>query len=192
MLGGWLEDDSFPEGSVVTMGVFDGFHRGHQALLGRAVARGRDLGLPVVLVTFSPHPLAVVAPDRAPRQLMPVEDRVAWALEHGADDAVVLAFTRQLATMPAADFMRSFLYERLQCRSLVVGSNFRCGHRGQGDVAFLRAEGTAYGMEVEGLDLVEHASQTCSSTAIRQALARGDAGTARDLLGRDDRLLLTH
>lgn len=187
---GWPAPEHFPRGSVVTMGVFDGFHRGHQELLARAVARGREAGLPVVLVTFDPHPLAVLAPDRAPLQLMPVADRVSHALLHGADHVVVLPFTRELAALTAADFVADGLVGRLRCRSLRVGSNFRCGRGGAGDLAFLAREGGRRGFDVAGVGLVRHDAQICSSTAIRRALSRGETSLARDLLGRDDRRIL--
>ncbi|PVG80638.1 hypothetical protein DDE18_22090 [Nocardioides gansuensis] len=186
----WPRAPLFPRGSVVTMGVFDGFHRGHQKLLARTVARGRERDLPVALVTFDPHPLAVLAPERAPTQLMPVADRTTHALAHGADHVVVLPFTRALSKMSAEDFVESGLVDRLRCRILVVGSNFRCGHRGSGDLAFLSGTGQRLGFDVEGVDLVQHKARTCSSTAIRQALAHGDVALARELLGReDDRIL---
>lgn len=186
----WPPAELFPRGSVVTMGVFDGFHRGHQELLARAVARGRESAVPVVLVTFDPHPLTVLAPERAPAQLMGVADRVAHALSHGADHVVVLPFTRELAALSADEFVRTGLVNRLGCRSLVVGSNFRCGHGGAGDLAFLTRTGRRLGFDVEGVDLVQHKARTCSSTAIRQALASGDVAVARELLGREDSRIL--
>lgn len=187
---GWPPAELFPRGSVVTMGVFDGFHRGHQELLARAVARGRESDLPVVLVTFDRHPLAVLAPERAPAQLMAVADRVAHSLSHGVDHVVVLPFTRELAALSADDFVRAGLADRLRCRSLVVGSNFRCGNGGAGDLAFLTPTGRRLGFDVEGVDLVQHKARTCSSTAIRQALASGDVTVARELLGREDSRIL--
>lgn len=186
----WPATGLFPRGSVVTAGVFDGFHRGHQELLATAAARGRESALPVVLVTFDPHPLAVLAPERAPVQLMPVADRVSHALAHGADQVVVLPFTRELAELSAGDFVQSGLVDRLGCRSLVVGSNFRCGRGGAGDLAFLTNAGRRLGFDVTGVDLVQHRARTCSSTAIRQALARGETAVARDLLGREDSRIL--
>lgn len=181
---------AFTGGAVVTIGVFDGFHRGHERLLASAVAKGRAADLPVVLVTFHPHPLAVVAPERAPAQLMSVADRVEHAHSHGADHVVVLPFDRKLAAMSAEQFVHDGLVGRLGCRSLVVGSNFRCGRGGAGDVAFLAAAGRRFGFDVEGVDLVRHRSRTCSSTAIRKALAHGDVRSARELLGRDDHRVL--
>ncbi|MDR7255098.1 riboflavin kinase/FMN adenylyltransferase [Nocardioides sp. BE266] len=174
------------DASVVTVGVFDGFHRGHVALVEAALAEGRRLGLPTVLVTFEPHPLVVLAPERAPRQLLSVDDRVEQALSLGLDGVVVLPFTRELAAQPAADFVEQGLVARLGVRSLVVGDNFHCGRGGEGDVAFLAAAGRRLGFDVSGVDLVCHGERTCSSTEVRRALAAGDLATARDLLGRSD------
>ena len=182
----WPTPEQFPNGSVVTMGVFDGFHRGHQQLLARAVARGEESGLPVALVTFDPHPLAVLAPERSPVELMSASARAEYALAHGADHVVVLPFTRELAEVNAAAFIRTGLVAKLQCRWLVVGSNFRCGKDGVGDLAFIERAARRLDFGVEAVALVERGARTCSSTAIREALKAGDLPVARDLLGRAD------
>lgn len=187
---GWPLAGLFPFGSVVTMGVFDGFHRGHEALARRTVAQAQTLGLPAVLVTFTPHPLVVLAPGAAPRQLMAIEDRVRHALTLGIDTVVVLPFTASLAFQSAADFVADGLVGRLGVRQLVVGENFRCGRGGEGDVARLAELGTAHGFEVDAVDLVDAAGQRCSSTEVRRRLASGDVAGARELLGRDDRRVL--
>lgn len=174
------------DASVVTVGVFDGFHRGHVALVGAALAEGRRLGIPTVLVTFEPHPLVVLAPDRAPLQLLSVDDRVDQALGLGVAGVVVLPFSRELAAQPAAGFVEQGLVGRLGVRSLVVGDNFRCGRGGEGDVAFLAEAGGRLGFEVSGVDLVRHGDRTCSSTEVRRALAAGDVEAALDVLGRSD------
>ena len=174
------------DASVATVGVFDGFHRGHVALVEAALAEGRRLRIPTVLVTFEPHPLVVLAPERAPLQLLTVEDRVEQALALGVDGVVVLPFTRALAEQPAADFVEHGLVGRLGVRSLVVGDNFHCGRGGAGDVAFLTEAGRHLGFEVSGVDLVCHGERTCSSTEVRRALAAGDVEAALDVLGRRD------
>lgn len=183
---GWPEPGTFAAGSVVTMGVFDGFHQGHEALVRRAVGHSRRLGLPSALVTFTPHPLTVLALGAAPRQLMPLEDRVDHALSLGIDAVAVLPFTPAMAAQSAADFVVSGLVNRLGARLLVVGDHFRCGRGGEGDVARLDEIGREHGMQVEALDLVEVAGARCSSTELRRRLARGDLEGARELLGRDD------
>lgn len=174
------------DASVATVGVFDGFHRGHVALVEATLSEGRRLGLPTVLVTFEPHPLVVLAPDRAPLQLLSVDDRVEQALALGVDGVVVLPFTRELAAQPAADFVEQGLVGRLGVRSLVVGDNFHCGRGGEGDVAYLTDAGRRLGFEVSGVGLVRHGERTCSSTEVRRALAVGDVARALDVLGRRD------
>lgn len=177
---------SRPEhGAVVTMGVFDGFHRGHQALVQRACEHGARLRLPTVLVTFDPHPLLVTCPERAPRQLLPVEDRVDLARQLGIDEVVVLPFTRELASTSAEDFVRE-LVRGTGMRQLVVGANFRCGRAGAGDVDYLARAGEWHGFCVEALDLVRIGERTCSSTEVRRLLAAGDEQGASALLGRVD------
>jgi riboflavin kinase/FMN adenylyltransferase len=188
---GWPAAGALPRGSVVTMGVFDGFHRGHEALVARAVGHARRLNLPSVLVTFIPHPLTVLVPGASPRQLMRLEDRVEHARILGIDTVVVVPFTPALARETAAHFVADGLVGRLGMRLLVVGSDFRCGHRGEGDVARLAELGREHGFQVEPLDLVEAAGERCSSTEIRRCLARGDLASAEELLGRrDDRVLV--
>jgi riboflavin kinase/FMN adenylyltransferase len=187
---GWPAAASFDRGSVVTIGVFDGFHRGHEALVNCAIGHSRRLALPSVLVTFSPHPLVVLAPGAAPRLLMPLEDRVDHALSLGIDAVVVLGFTPALAVQSAGDFVAAGLVGRLSARLLVVGSNFHCGRDGEGDVARLAELGRDHGLHVEGVDLVEASGHRCSSTEVRRAMARGDLARARDLLGRDDQRVL--
>ncbi len=150
------------------------------------LAQGRGHDVPTVLVTFEPHPPVVLAPDRAPVQLLSLDDRVAQALALGVDGVVVLPFTAELAAQPAADFVEEGLVGRLGVRSVVIGDNFRCGRAGEGDVAFLSVIGRRLGFEVRGVDLVSRGERTCSSTEVRRALAAGDVAGAFDLLGRAD------
>lgn len=187
---GWPAPSTFAGGAVVTAGVFDGFHRGHEALVARAVGHGQRLGLPSVLVTFSPHPLAVLAPGAAPRQLMSLNDRVRHALSLGVDAVVVVPFTASVALQSAADFVASGLVDALGIQLLVVGENFRCGRGGQGDVAMLAELGRTHGFAVDAVDLVAAAGERCSSTEVRRRLACGDLDGARQLLGRDDHRVL--
>ncbi|WP_240755894.1 FAD synthetase family protein [Nocardioides iriomotensis] len=183
--GSWPEPGEL-ERSVVTIGVFDGFHRGHVALVEAALAAGTRRGSPTVLLTFDPHPLAVLAPAQAPRQLLPVDDRVEHAFALGVDCVVVLPFTAELAEQSATDFVEQGLVGRMGVESLVVGSNFRCGRGGEGDVDHLRRAGRRHGFDVRVVDLVRRGERTCSSTEVRRALAAGDVHDAFDVLGRHD------
>lgn len=183
---GWPPLGTFAGGSVVTMGVVDGFHRGHEALVRRAVGHADRLGVPSVLVTFSPHPMQLLAPGAAPRQLMSLEERISHALSLGVTAVVVLPFTAGLAAQSAADFVTAGLAGRLGARLLVVGSDFRCGRGGEGDVVRLAEIGRPLGMAVEPYDEVHESGLRCSSTEVRRCLAHGDRDGARLLLGRDD------
>ena len=180
---GWPDPAYFPRGSVTTVGVFDGFHLGHRTLLARASQEGARLALPVVMVTFDPHPRAIVSTNGAPRQLQSLADRVAYAHDAGADDVVILRFDASLAETSAEHFVRKGLVGALNCRTLVVGTNFRCGRGGRGDITFLQRQGLVHGFNVDAVDLVERGSGICSSTRLREALARGDDALAAEILG---------
>lgn len=189
-LRAWPERGAFASGSVVTMGVFDGFHRGHQALVQRARTRARALRLPSVLLTFDPHPLMVTCPERAPRQLLSIDQRVARALDLGVEHVLVLPFDKSMAATSAEDFVWQGLVERLHVQHVVVGENFRFGRCGAGDPDYLTEAGEWAGFTVDAAPLVQHGGQVCSSTAVRRLLAGGDLRTARQLLGRSaDRVL---
>lgn len=183
-LRAWPEPDAFTSGSVVTMGVFDGFHRGHQALVEKARTRAHALHVPSVLVTFDPHPLVVTCPERAPRQLLDIEERVRRALDLGIDHVLVLPFDKSMAATSAEDFVWRGLVDRLHVRHVVVGENFRFGRCGAGDPAYLAEAGEWSGFTVDAVPLVQHGGQVCSSTAVRRLLAGGDRQAARALLGR--------
>lgn len=172
-------------GSVVTAGVFDGVHRGHQALVGRAreVAGDRT----VVAATFAPHPGSVLRPDGAPPALATLDDRITLLRRAGADDVAVLHFTPSFAEMSPRDF-GVLLRERFDARAVVVGTNFRFGTRASGDFATLETLGAELGFSVHGV-LVEDQGERISSSWIRQLLIEeGDAVTAADLLGRPYRM----
>jgi riboflavin kinase/FMN adenylyltransferase len=169
--------------SVVTIGNFDGVHRGHR----HVVARARELaerlgGLPVVAVTFDPHPMRVIRPDLAPLALTTLDQRVSLLGSAGADDVLVLAFDESLAQTSPEDFARKILLDGLGAAGIVVGENFRFGHRAAGDVDLLRR--VAAGVEVVGLPLDGAHGETWSSSYIRSALADGDVEAAAEALGR--------
>jgi riboflavin kinase/FMN adenylyltransferase len=174
---GWREP-------AVTVGNFDGVHRGHQALVAAAVAEARLLGGTAIALTFDPHPSRVLSPDRAPRALMTVEQKAEILDALGAERLAVLPFTRELSHESPEDFARLVLEEALAARVVVVGSGFRFGHRRSGDVALLTALGRRMGFRVVAMDPVLHEGAPISSTRIREALARADVEAAAELLGR--------
>jgi riboflavin kinase / FMN adenylyltransferase len=175
-------------GCVATIGNFDGVHLGHRAVFQRLVAEGRALGVPATVITFEPQPLEFFAPDRAPARLTRLREKLD-ALDHcGIGQVVLLPFGARLAAMGAREFVQELLVEGLGIRFLLVGDDFRFGHGRQGDFALLEAMGREQGFAVEDLNTVTHGGERISSTRIRDALARGDLGLARHLLGRPYRI----
>ncbi|MCW2748466.1 MAG: bifunctional riboflavin kinase/FAD synthetase [Nocardioidaceae bacterium] len=139
--------------------------------------------LPVVAVTFYPHPLIVVAPAYVPLQLTSVEQRIPLLLEAGADHVYVLAFTAEMSQWTPEEFVQRILVDELQAAAIVVGDNFRYGVRGSGDVAYLKFVGERFGFVVEGLAL-DGDETPWSSTYVRQLLSVGDVTKAAEVLGR--------
>lgn len=174
-------------GSVVAIGVFDGVHRGHQALIGRARGIADAMGLPLIAITFDPHPASVVPGRQAPPMLATVADRIRMLTRAGADEVVVLDFDERLAGMDPRTFVEVVLVDRLAARSVVVGENFRFGRGAAGDAQALRALGVAHGFQVSAMPL-HPADAPWSSSRVRQALAAGEVAAAARILGRCYRL----
>ncbi|MFP5290902.1 MAG: bifunctional riboflavin kinase/FMN adenylyltransferase, partial [Actinomycetes bacterium] len=173
--------------SIVTIGKFDGVHRGHRAVLDGMRERAGDRR--VVVVTFDRHPAAVLAPDRAPTPLLSVAQKTEALVGAGADLVVVLPFTRDLAAQTPDEFVRSVLVDGLRAAEVVVGSDFRYGAHGAGTVDTLRAEGERFDFTVDVLDDVCVVDgQRVSSTSIREALDAGRLEEATDALGRYPRI----
>jgi riboflavin kinase / FMN adenylyltransferase len=174
--------------SVVTIGVFDGVHRGHQRDVHRAAGLAAELALPVVVVTFDPHPDEVVRPGSHPPFLSTVRRRGELLAGLGVDAVCVLPFTLGFSRLGPDEFVQAVLVDRLHAARVVVGEDFRFGHRAAGDVALLAELGQKYDFAAEGVPLLADAGETISSTGIRDRLAAGDvAGAARDL-GRPHRV----
>lgn len=174
--------------TVVTIGAFDGIHRGHRRLIGRAVDRARDLGVPAVLVTFDPHPIAVFAPDKAPATLATWPRRAELAEEIGVDAMLVLRFDRALAAVEPEDFVADILAGKLHAKAVVVGENFTYGHKAAGTTDTLPGHGAAHGIDVEIVELLADGGDRVSSTRVRGHLADGDVAAAADCLGHPHRV----
>ena len=171
-------------GSVITLGAFDGVHRGHQALIDRAVAHGRRLGVPAVGYTFHPHPAVTLAPARAPALLLAVEERTRLMRAHGLDHVIVERFDADFAQVTADAFVADYLVAPLAPKAIVVGFNFAYGKDRGGNLDHLRAAGERFGFEVDVVDAVRIGGEVVSSTRVRGCLREGDVAGARRLLGR--------
>jgi riboflavin kinase/FMN adenylyltransferase len=186
--------DALPDGwgpCVVTIGVFDGVHRGHAQLIRRAVERARRMGLPAVLVTFDPHPALVVGPPRDVAALTSIPRRAELAGRLGIDGVCVLRFTPEFAQLSPAEFVERVLADTLHAAAVVVGANFTFGFRGRGTTDTLTELGRLHGIDTEVVGLVHRIDATCSSTAVRAALRCGDIRQATAALGRPHRLDVT-
>jgi riboflavin kinase / FMN adenylyltransferase len=174
--------------SVVTIGVFDGVHVGHQRIVAGAARAAARLRLPLVVITFDPHPAEVVRPGSHPPLLCTVARRVRLLTGLGADAVCVLPFTLEFSRLGPDEFVRIVLVERLHARWVVVGENFRFGHRAAGDIALLAELGEKYEFRAEGVPLLADGADTISSSTIRDLLAAGDVATAARDLGRPHRV----
>jgi riboflavin kinase / FMN adenylyltransferase len=187
----WQGLDEVPAGwgdSVVTIGEFDGVHCGHQSIVARAAQLGRERGLPVVVVTFDPHPDEVIRPGSHPPILSSARRRAELLAGLGVDAVCVLPFTLEFSRLDPDEFVRAVLVERLHAAAVVVGEDFKFGHKAAGDVPLIGRLGEKYEYTTEGLPLLDRDGVTISSTAVRELLAAGDVAGAAKLLGRPHRV----
>jgi riboflavin kinase/FMN adenylyltransferase len=176
---------------VVTIGVFDGVHRGHAELIGRAVALAAERGVPSVLMTFVPHPSEVVRPGSHPPQLTTIVRRAELVEQLGVDVFCALPFTLEFSQLPPDEFVHRALVERLHAVGVVVGENFRYGHKAAGDVALLEQLGRRFGFTAEGVGLLQDGADGAtplSATYVRTCVQAGDMHTAAMALGRPHRV----
>ncbi|WP_424806391.1 bifunctional riboflavin kinase/FAD synthetase [Rhodococcus sp. 27YEA15] len=173
---------------VLTVGVFDGVHRGHAQLIARAVAAARERGVPSVLMTFDPHPMEVVRPGSHPAQLTTLQRRAELAEELGIDVFCVMAFTADFMKLTPERYVHEILVERLHVAEVVVGENFTFGKKALGNVDLLREMGDRFGFAVDGVQLVVEHAVTFSSTYIRSCVDAGDMVAATEALGRPHRV----
>ena len=173
-----------PRGGVCTIGNFDGVHRGQRAILDRVTARAEELGVPSVVVTFDPHPLTVLAPERAPVALTTPKQKERLLEEAGVSVMLVVRFTPELSRVSARTFVRELLRDRLGIKEIYVGSGFVFGHKREGNLALLQEMGRDLGFSAEGVDEVLSNGERISSTRIRRAISEGTVNEAAEMLGR--------
>lgn len=173
---------------VVTIGVFDGVHTGHQRILGRAVELARERGVPSVVLTFDPHPIEIIRPGSHPPVLTGSRHKADLLEALGVDVMCVLPFTAEFRRLTGEEFVHEVLVERLHVTGVVVGENFRYGAQGAGDVGTLTRSGRRFGFTVEGLALQGTAGTTFSSTYIRSLVDAGDVEEAARVLSREHRI----
>ena len=169
---------------VLTLGSFDGVHYGHQQILRRLVEVARGMHGQAVVLTFHPHPAAVLAPEHAPRLITDWRGRVEHIAACGVDAIIVQHFTRTFAEITAEDFVRRFLVDGLGVRAVIVGHRVSFGHKRSGHAATLRQLGAQYGFAVEVIGPVEVDGMLVSSSAVRRAISHGELQRAALLLGR--------
>ena len=178
------DDPRISAPSVLTFGVFDGLHVGHQEIMRRVIDRARGLGLPATVVTFDPHPRAVLRPQTAPPLLQTFEQKMEGMERLGVDQSVVLRFTPELAAVSATDFLRRLIFGRLDAREVYLGHGFAFGHNREGHFGLLRAVADELGRVAEEVPEIRLRHHRISSTMIRRLLTAGRTNLARRMLGR--------
>ena len=175
--------------TVATLGNFDGVHRGHRAVLEQVVGEASQRGVQSVAVTFDPHPIAVLYPERAPKMLASLEDRLTWIESAGIDACLLIEFTKELAQQTPEEFVKATFVDTLHVSGLVVGADTRFGVKNSGDINTLRELGETYGFSVLAVeDILDevpgHETGRLSSTTVRALVAEGDVAAAAKILGR--------
>ena len=169
---------------AVTIGNFDGVHRGHQAMFARLKAAAAERGLPTAVMTFEPHPREVFTPEQAPARLTSLREKMELFKSHAIDRMVLARFSRRFASLSAEEFIERILMTGIQARWILIGDDFRFGAQRAGDFTLLKQCGEARGFEVESLPSVLVGGVRVSSTAVREALAQGELALAAQFLGR--------
>ena len=170
--------------TVLTIGNFDGLHRGHRALLDRLTAQARNVALPAAVLTFEPHPREYFAPDEAPARLTSLREKLNLLESCGIDRVYVCRFNARLAALSAESFIEDILVRGLSVRHLIIGDDFRFGKSRRGDFAMLQKAGCEHRFGVEAMHTIDWHGERVSSSAVREALEAGDIEHAARLLGR--------
>lgn len=169
-------------GTVITLGNFDGFHLGHQRIVGNTVHTAREKGLSSLVITFQPHPRQLLAGDLA--VLTPFEQKVKLIAESGTDQILVQPFTKSFAATNPSQFLKQVLFDSLRCRHIVVGYNYSFGKAGAGNTKLMQSVASQLGIGCDIIPPVTWEKEVISSTAVRQYLSKGDVETAGKYMGR--------
>jgi riboflavin kinase/FMN adenylyltransferase len=179
-----LKQTDLPHGCVATIGNFDGMHVGHQAIIRGLVARARELGRPSAVITFNPHPLSIVAPDRVPKQILTLAQKEELLRDLDVDALLVVPFTHEFSRWTADQFISQFLVNALKVSEIRIGRDFCFGAGREGNLAKLEASGRQYGFAVEGISEVRIRGIRVSSSLVRDAIMKGAMRTVALALGR--------
>jgi riboflavin kinase/FMN adenylyltransferase len=179
-----LRQTDLPRGCVATIGNFDGMHIGHQAIVRGVLARARELQRPSAVITFNPHPLSIVAPDRVPKQILTLAQKQEILREMGVDAVLVVPFTHDFSRWTADRFIDEFLVAALDVKEIWIGRDFYFGAGREGNLAKLQSAGAQRGFTVVGVDDIRVRGVRVSSSLVRDAIAKGAMRTAALALGR--------
>jgi riboflavin kinase/FMN adenylyltransferase len=169
--------------SVLAIGNFDGVHAGHRMILRRVAAIARERGLTPAVLTFDPHPARVLAPERAPKLISTIAQRLRRMENEGVEAAMLLAFSRELARLSPEEFAREVLVEKLHARVVIIGEDFRFGYKQAGNLGTMRSLGEHLGFEVESAGTIQRRGARISSTAVRKLVEAGEVSKACRMLG---------
>jgi riboflavin kinase/FMN adenylyltransferase len=183
-----LRAPELPRGGVATVGNFDGVHLGHRRILEAVVEDAHRVGRPSIAITFEPHPLAVLRPDRAPRRIQTLRQKEEAIEAIGIENLLVIPFTRDFSLTEPEDFVRDFLCGRLSITRLHIGHHFAFGRGKRGNLELLQKMGPSCGFEAAGVDEVDYKGEPISSTRIRNAIEAGDVVSANAMLAREYQL----
>jgi riboflavin kinase/FMN adenylyltransferase len=180
--------DNLPEdikNPVVTIGNFDGVHWAHQAIFKKVIERAKDLNGTSVVITFEPHPIKVMSPDKARPLITLLEQKGELVINQGIDIFLLIKFTREFAAIPARDFVKDILVDKLGIKEVVVGYDYAFGHRREGNIKLLKEMGQQFNFEVHQVGPVYVGNSLVSSTSIRNLIMDGGVSEAKRLLGRN-------
>jgi riboflavin kinase / FMN adenylyltransferase len=169
---------------VLTIGNFDGVHLGHQAIFRRVLEKSAEISGESIVYTFDPHPVEILAPERKPLLITPLEERLRLIEEQGIDVTICAPFTENFASQHPEDFVKNILYDQIKIRHIFVGHDFTFGRNRRGNIALLIEQGRKWGFQAERVEAVRLEGKVISSSRIRELVARGETEEAARLLGR--------